>query len=222
MEQNANVSFLFFDQALVQRVIDFTDLSDDKKTKEQIKAFSEEIKGIYLTKDAELKQHIKEQLPVLKQAHLNTLAQLENDLARDLAEANGKNPDAKELHNIKFGLETACKRAKIKEKNRYNEEIKELKLKRVFLHEEYTKLVYNVTGVVSPTESVRNKFMETKAVFNLKATLTNKDFYVNLVPLCMLILIIAAYFIGKSITGYAGDLGDVINNSIFVAVVVTR
>ena len=221
MEQTMNVSFQFFDPALVQRVIDFTELSDDKKTKEAIKTFSEEIKHIYLDKDAELKQQIKEQLAALKQTHLNNLAELDKNLARDLAEAVAQNADSKELHNVKFGLETACKRAKIKEKNSYNEQTKELKLKRVFLHEEYTKLIYNVTGVVSPIESVRNKAIETKASFNLKATLTNKQFYVNLVPLCMLLLIIAAYFIGKSITGYAGDLGDVINNSIFVAVVAT-
>jgi len=223
MEEKVNVTFKFFDEALVQRVIDFTGLGDAEKTKETIKALSEEIKNIYLKKDADLKQQIKEQLVVLKKAHQDNLTQLEKDLERDLAEANSKKNelDSKEFHNVKFGLETACKRAKIKEKTRYNEEIKELKLQRVFLHEEYTKLVYNVTGVVSPIESVRNKFIETKAVFNLKATLTNKQFYVNLVPLCMLILVIAAYFIGKNITGYAGDLGDVINNSIFVVVVAT-
>ena len=221
MEQNANVSFVFFDQALVQRVIDFTESSGGKQTKETVSALSEEIKAVYLKQDENLKQQIREQLPLLKQNHQQTLAQLEQDLSRDLAQANSNHLDAKELHNVKFGLETACKRAKIKEKNRYNEEIKELKLKRVFLHEEYTKLIYHVTGVVSPVESVKNKFLENKAVFNLKATLTNKDFYVNLVPLCMLILIIVAYFIGKSVTGYAGDLGDVINNGIFVAVVAT-
>ena len=221
MEQNVTVRFEYFDQALVQRVVDFTELSDDKKTKETIKAFSEEIKNIYLAKDAELKKHIQEQLVALKQEHLKTLAELDKNLERDLAEVATKNADSKELNNVKFGLETACKRAKIKEKNNYNEQIKELKMKRVFLHEEYTKLNYNVTGVVTPIESLRNKAIETKATFNLKATLTNKQFYVNLVPLCMLMLIIAAYFIGKSITGYAGDLGDVINNSIFVAVVAT-
>ena len=32
MEQNTNVSLRFFDQALVQRVIDFTELSNDAKT----------------------------------------------------------------------------------------------------------------------------------------------------------------------------------------------
>jgi ribose transport system permease protein len=37
----------------------------------------------------------------------------------------------------------------------------------------------------------------------------------------MLILIIIAYYIGKSITGYSGNLGDVINNGIFVAIVAT-
>ena len=218
MENNTNISFKYFDQALVQRVIDFSEVNQPK---DKIRAFSEEIKGIYLKKDAEMKQHIKEQLASLKQRHYDNLKALDDNLASDLAEANGKNQDAKELHNIKFGLETACKRAKIKEKNRYNEEVKELKLTRVYLHEEYTRLVYNVTGVISPIESLRNKSIETKAVFNLKATLTKKEFYVNLVPLCMLILIIIAYFIGKSITGYAGDLGDVINNSIFVAVVAT-
>ena len=221
MEQNTTVSFKFFDESLVQRVIDFTELSNDQKTKEATKALSDELKGIYAKQDAALKQHIQQQLPLLKQAHQKNLSQLEQDLAHGLAEANGKNLESKELQNAKFGLETACKRAKIKEKNRYNEQIKELKLQRAFLHEEYTKLAYNVTGVVSPIDSVKNKLIENKATFNLKATLTNKDFYVNLVPLFMLILIIAAYFIGKSITGYAGDLGDVINNSIFVAVVAT-
>ena len=224
MERNTNVVFHFFDQTLVQRVIDFTELSDDTKTREKVSALKEEIKNIYLKKDAELKQYIKEQLVAIKQTHLANVEQLEKKLVSDLKEATQEHendPDSKEFKNVKFGLETACKRAKIQEKNRYNEEIKELKLKRVFLHEEYTKLVYNVTGIVSPIESVRNKVIETKASFNLKATLTNKQFYVNLVPLCMLILIIAAYFIGKNITGYAGDLGDVINNSIFVAVVAT-
>ena len=221
MEQNATVRFAYFDQTLVQRVIDFTELSDDKKTKEAVKALSEEIKNIYLAKDAELKKDIQEQLVTLKQEHLKTLAQLDKNLQKDLAEAVAGNTDSKELSNVKFGLETACKRAKIKEKNSYNEQIKELKMKRVFLHEEYTRLVYNVTGVITPIESLRNKAIETKASFNLKATLTNKQFYVNLVPLCMLMIIVAAYFIGKHITGYAGDLGDVINNSIFVAVVAT-
>lgn len=219
--ENITVSFKYFDQSLVQRVIDFADLSDDSKTKESIKAFSEELKSIYQKKDAELKLTIKKQLTAAKKSYLEALEALTKKLEQDLEQANSRGLDLKELGNVRFGLEIACRRAKTKEKNRYNEEIKEIKMTRVFLHEEYTRLVYNVTGIVSPIESVRNKLIETIATFNLKATLTNKQFYVNLVPLLMLIIIIAAYFIGKSITGYAGDIGDVINNSIFVAVVAT-
>ena len=225
MENNTIVSFKYFDQALVQRVIDFTELNVDKKSKkEAAKILKTDIKAIYCEKDEALKETIKEQLAAAKQAHIDAVAELDANLANDIAEVNAKHendPDFKDYKNVKFGLEIACKRAKIKERNRYNDEIKEIKLQRVFLHEEYTKLVYNVTGVVSPIESVRSKVIETKATFNLKATLTNKKTYVNLVPLFMLVVIIAAYFIGKSVTGYTGNLGDVINNGIFVAVVAT-
>ena len=221
MENTTNISFKYFDQSLVQRVIDFTELNADKKTKELIKSLGAEIKGLYLEKDEELKQYIKDQLVVLKQKHFDNLKELDENLKKDIAELTEKELDSKELRNAKFGLETACKRAKIKEKNNYNEEIKELKLGRAFLHEEYTKLIYNVTGVVSPIDSVKNKILESKATFNLKATLTNKQFYVNIIPFCMLLMIVAAYYIGKSITGYSGNIGDVINNGIFVAVVAT-
>ena len=50
MEEKMNVSLKFFDDALVQRVIDFTELSDDKKTKENINALTEEIKNLYSAK----------------------------------------------------------------------------------------------------------------------------------------------------------------------------
>ena len=218
------IKMKFFDDTLVQRVAEFSELkfSSKEEAKEKIGAFKNEVKNIYKEKDTSLKAEIKKQLGELKQKHLNELKSLDNKLVEDLANLDKQEGLApKDYKNSKFGLETVCRRAKIKEKTRYNEEIKEIKLQRVFLHEEYTKLIFNITGIVSPIESVRNKFIETLAVFNLKATLTNKKFYVNLVPLFMLILIISAYFIGKRVTGYAGDLGDVINNSIFVAVVAT-
>ena len=218
--ENTNIVFKYFDNALVQRVLDLNDITDiDVRM-----ALKDEIIETYKAKDVALKAEILTQLAEAKARHLNNISELDANLATDLAKASQEHQDAldsKEFKNVKFGLEIACKRAKIKEKNRYNDEIKEIKLQRVFLHEEYTKLLYNVTGTISPIESLRNKALESKATFNLKASLTDKKFWVNLVPLFMLILIIAAYFIGKSITGYSGNLGDVINNSIFVAVVAT-
>ena len=218
--ENTNIVFKYFDNALVQRVLDLNDITDiDVRM-----ALKDEIIETYKAKDVALKAEIVTQLAEAKARHLNNISELDGNLATDLAKASQEHQDAldsKEFKNVKFGLEIACKRAKIKEKYRYNDEIKEIKLQRVFLHEEYTKLLYNVTGTISPIESLRNKALESKATFNLKASLTDKKFWVNLVPLFMLILIIAAYFIGKSITGYSGNLGDVINNSIFVAVVAT-
>ena len=221
---NNTVSFNFFEQDIVDRVVSYQE-SDESSQKENKEALKLEIKNIYKQKDSELKELIKKELVTLKEEHLNNVKELEENLINDLAKA-AKDYEGqlktKQYKEVKFGLEIACKRAKIKERNRYNEVTKELKLKRVFLHEEYTRLVYNVTGVISPIESVRSKFIETLAVFNLKATLTNKKTWINLVPLFMLILIIAAYAIGKEVVGvYQGDLGVVINNGIFVAVVAT-
>ena len=224
MEKNTIISFNFFEQSLAERVVSFQEAEESLKTKENKEALKQEIKQTYKKLDSDLKQSISEGLAVLKEEHLKKLNQLETDLKNGLEEADKKfaeNKDSKEYKNVKFGLEIACKRAKIKEKNNYNDAIKELELKRVFLHEEYTKLIYNLTGVISPLESLRNKAIETKAEFNFKAAITDKKTWINLVPLFMLIIVIAAYFIGKSITGYSGNLGDVINNSIFVAVVAT-
>lgn len=225
MENNTIVKFNFFDQSLVERVVSFQESDESLKTKENQKVLVNEIKEIYKSLDLKLIEEIKEKLILAKETHLKNIAEIEAETTKGLEQAIVDHQDdlkSKEYKNVKFGLEIACKRAKIKERNRYNEEIKELKLKRVFLHEEYTKLVFNVTNVVSPLESVKSKYLETKAVFNLKATLTNKKTWINLVPLFMLILVIAAYAIGKEIVGeYKGDLGVVINNAIFVAVVAT-
>lgn len=224
MENNMTVKFNYFENDIVERVIAYQSQDDSLKTKESQESLKEEIKKLYQEKDEALKLSIKEGLVQLKEEHQNNLKQLDADLAKGLEEANktySETNDLKEYKNVKFGLETVCKRAKIKENNNYVDSTKELKLKRMFLHEEYTKLVYNVTGVVSPIDSVKSKFIETMAVFNLKAALTNKKTWINLVPLFMLIIIIVAYFIGKNVTGYNGNLGDVINNGIFVAVVAT-
>ena len=221
MENNVNVSFNYFEQSLVDRVISF---QESGASKEEQLVLKQDIKNIYKELDLKLKEEIDRELVEAKEAHIRNIEGIESETANGIAQAYNDfadNLESQEFKNAKFGLEIACKRAKIKEKNRYIEETRELKLRRVFLHEEYTRLLYNVTGVVSPIESVRSKFLETKAVFNLKATLTNKKTWINMVPMFMLVIIIAAYFIGKAVTGYQGDLGDVINNGIFVAVVAT-
>ena len=58
MENNKIVEFSFFDQSLVNRVVDFQEADESQKTKENQLAFKNEIKQIYKEKDLALKEEI--------------------------------------------------------------------------------------------------------------------------------------------------------------------
>lgn len=216
-----NYGFKYFNEEIVNEVVAFYDSKSDDK--ERASALKAKVKENYKKLDASLKEENKARLAQAKNDYLAKLADLDHEYETNMQEKleQNKNADDKELKNIRVGLATVCKRAKIKENNSYVEQTRLIKMKRVALHQEYVKLIYNITGKVSPVDALRAKALEDVAVFNLKRTLKNKKMWINLVPLLMLIVIIAAYAIGKSITGYNGDLGDVINNGIFVAVVAT-
>lgn len=216
----------YFDSQIVNKVLEFYKLKPEQKSKEEQTALKNEIKCLYLEEDAKLKYEIINSLADLKEEHLLTISKINQELQSNLNMIEGKydKDDKKQLQeykNIKVGHETVAKRARIKENNSYADLIKGEKYKRVTLHLEYTKLVYLITGKVSPIESLRSKSFEMRANLNIKRTLKNKHTWFNLVPWLMLIIIIASYAIGKSITGYSGNLGDVISNGIFVAVVAT-
>ena len=74
-----NIKLKFFEDSLVQRVVDFTELKFASKAeaKEKINVLKTEIKKIYKEKDDSLKQHIKKQLVELKQNHIKTFLGLE-------------------------------------------------------------------------------------------------------------------------------------------------
>ena len=77
MEKNTTVSFSFFDQALVERVINFTE-DQGLQTKENKEVLKQEIKNIYIKLDNELKQNIASQLVGLKEEHLNLVTRVDN------------------------------------------------------------------------------------------------------------------------------------------------
>ncbi len=217
---DTNYGFKYFESSLVEKVVQFQD--DVNKDSNTEKLLIEEINSSYKILDNNLKLEIKSNIVKAKEIRLENISKLESEYEANLNEALNKTYSTEEeLKNVKVGLHTVCKRAKIKENNTYNETIKLERTKRVELHQEYVKLLYNITGKVSPLNALKAKVLEDKAQINLKKTLTSKKFWINLVPLMMLVLIICAYAIGKNITGYNGDLGDVINNGIFVAVVAT-
>lgn len=198
---------------------------------EEIKAYKQELHDYYLEKDSELKGEEPNALAEVKENYNKSLVEIEETRKNGVDKANadflasGKTKadkaEYKSYQDILKGVETVAKRAKIKAKNNLNESIKNVKMRRFDLHAEYTA-IYRLMGLSqSGVDNLRSKNLETRANFNLKATLTNKKTWVGLVPLFMLAIIIAAYYIGKTATGYSGNIGDVINNGIFVAVVAT-
>lgn len=206
-------------------------LAEDSK--ENKVAFKEELKKTYLALDKELKESQKSNLQNFRDAYLKEVEEIEKTHQQNLADAKNEHDknmpsDAskvkeyeKNYSDIVKGIDTVSKRAKIKALNTYDENIKNEKLKRYDLQNEYVS-IYKRMGLSSVgKDNLMSRVLESKANINIRRTLTSKKTYINLVPLFMLVLIIVAYYIGKACTGYQGNLGDVINNGIFVAVVAT-
>lgn len=208
----------YFDETQLNKALSLASASKDEK-----KAFKSELHSRYLTLDAQLKSEIDGNLVSLKKTYNDELLKIEEDKKRDLekAERERGNQSDSEFKDVVKGIQTMAKRAKIKALNNYDENIKNEKLKRFDLHSEYLS-IYKSMGLSSiGMDNLHNRTLEVMAMTNVRKTLTNKKTYFNLVPLLMLVVIIVAYYIGKSITGYQGNIGDVINNGIFVAVVAT-
>lgn len=200
-------------------------------SEEEKKAYKEELKKYYQEKDEALKTKIASSIEGLKKSYQDELISIENTRKAGLEKADsdfaasGKTKadktEYKSYQDIRKGVETVAKRAKIKARTVLDESIKNEKLKRYDLHTEYVACYKGMGLSSSGTDNLKSRMLETQANLNIRATLTNKRTWISLVPLFMLILIIAAYYIGKTITGYNGSLSDVINNGIFVAVVAT-
>lgn len=217
------VSYVYFEQALIDEAT-----SLDQTNKEQIGSFREKLKKSYQQKDVALKAEIQKNVAAIAAKYRASCEKIAEEKAANLKEAERNYAAAeqnkqqvREFNNIKKGIETVAKRALIKEKTTYETDVKLEKLRRSDLHNEYLALLNSCSVKTGGADRLRSKYLEIYGTFSLRAALTNKKTWVNLVPLMMLILIIIAYYIGKKITGYSGDLGDVINNGIFVAVVAT-
>ena len=174
-----------------------------------------------------------EELKNAEKAHANSLASIEktrvdgiNNIESKFASLNENEKALKENivehDNAIKGINIVAKRARIKENNDYDLLLKDIKLKKLYLYNDYAMLLKAATGKESRLKNTINTMIiEKKATVTLKGIISNKTMWTNLVPLAMLIVAIAVFFIAKSITNYGGDLTNVINNGVFVAVVAT-
>lgn len=228
VKKTNEISVKFFDQEIVDKVSSFLGLDESDKTKDKILALKNELKAKYKELDLAIASEIKLNLEIIKKNHNCEMKAIDENMEKALQQSSNSNSDdlkskktSENLSDEKKGIETVAKRARIKERNAYVENIKNEKMRRSDLHTEFVSIKCYLDNRVSAMDSLRSKYLESKANFNLHSKLTNKKFWIGLVPLAMLIMIIAAYYIGRSITGYQGDLTDIINKGIFVAVVAT-
>ena len=215
-----------FSEEILERVKEMSFLTKedrlDKKAevKELIQDLKEEYKHELLPK---LQNKIKEDLAELKENTKKALEEIEKTRVEAINSIKEKlDPSTKEYDDSIKGAEIVAKRARIKEHNNYDLLEKDIKLQSLDLYNDYSNLLKVATGKGRALQdAVSTMFLENKATFNLKRTLTSKSTYTGLVPFLMLVAVIAAFYISKSITGYGGNLTDVINNGVFVAVVAT-
>ena len=202
-------------------------------TSENKKSLKEKIKEEYKVLLSSLSKEIEEELKNAEKARANSLASIEktrvdgiNNIESKFASLNENEKTLKENivehDNAIKGINIVAKRARIKENNDYDLLLKDIKLKKLYLYNDYAMLLKAATGKESRLKNTINTMIiEKKATVTLKGIISNKTMWTNLVPLAMLIVAIAVFFIAKSITNYGGDLTNVINNGVFVAVVAT-
>lgn len=222
MEENVLTNPVMFKDETIDKAREFAALSseDRESKKHEISLFLIDVKYEYKSINLNLKNEIASNLVEMKKKYQDQLVEIDNQLNNDM-NSLATDMDANEHDNAVKGLQTVAKRSKRKAKNDYFQEIKDEKYREYLLHDQYCQILRELKGNEGVSEKLKSSFLEGKANFNLVSILTNKKTWINLVPLFMLIVIIVAYYIGAGVNNYKGNLGDIINNGIFVAVVAT-
>lgn len=224
-----------FSSSLYHEAIAISSLPKEEKkaAKERKAAALEAIEKEYASLKSQNEKDEAEQIAKLKAEHEAELAKIKAEQDAQLAEVekkwNALTPEQQttkdaisERSDAIKGVDIIAKRARIKEDNAYELAEKDIKLEAVNLHRDYCHLRQLVTGRVALFKDViGTPLLEFKQTFSLKRTLSNKQMWMNLIPLFMLILIIAAFYISRIFTHYNGSIVDVINNGVFIGIAAT-
>ena len=219
-------SSISFSEEILERVKEMSSLTKEERLtrKDEVKDLVQDIKAEYKYELLpKLQNKVKEDLAELKANTKTALDEIEKTRVESINSIKAKlDPTSKEYDDSIKGAEIVAKRARIKENNNYDILEKDVKMQSLDLYNDYSNLLKLATGKArSLQDSVMTVALETKATLNLKRTLTSKSTYTGLVPFFMLVAVIIAFYVSNAITGYKGNLTDVINNGVFVAVVAT-
>ena len=225
MEKTLNLTApigLGFTTELVDKIIAIEEnkSSDDKKElMNQLKAEFNALKPQY-------NKTIAEEVEALKKKHEDTLAAIEKNYADGVNKTENEFKENKidevNYKNALKGLKFHAKRSKNKEAKEYEAELKETKSQIEHLYFDYELLAKTIKGTrCCPMIAIERKFDVFLHTFSFKTLIKNKNMWINLIPTIMLLILIIAFVIAKKITGYGGDITNVINNGVFISVVAT-
>ncbi len=230
MSENRIQSFLSihsFDAKVLNRIEEYKSAKDTISQKTAVA----EIKDEYSRLKPLCKKYIKENLEVLKKEYQEEIENLKADEVQRLksvdeaysSTGDNKSDKAyiKKYNDAISGEKIITKRAIIKAKREYLENVHHLKEEIIVLINERDRLFSLVDKKPSIIDNLDASFQSFVATFSLTETLSDKKMWFNLVPAVFLLMAIVLYYLFCHINGINSNLDSIISNGIYVAVVAT-
>ncbi len=183
----------------------------------------------YNSEKSQLKQTIAQQLVSRKQRFAEEKQALERQLKERvdaLNEAYGKlsieerTQQQKAHKDAVSGEKIIVQRATIRLTDEFDLDMTRIKQQEAWLEAARSELACAITGKkFDALGSIKVSLLNTKAGINVRRTLKDKAFWLNMLPFLMLITIVIAHWVVCQNTGYMFNLDTIITYGIYVAIV---
>ncbi len=177
----------------------------------------------------ELRQQIARQLQERKQSFADARLALEQQLTQRVEALNAdyaklsieERAQRQKAHkDAVSGEKIIVQRATIRLTDEYDLDVTRIKQQEALLEAAKSELTCAISGKkLDILGNLKVSLLNTKANFNIKRTLKDKAFWLNMLPFLMLISIIAAHWFACGATGYKFNLDTIITYGIYVAIV---
>ncbi len=209
----------------------FGDLLSTGVTRENKARLLSELNQKYTSASAQLKQTIAGQLACRRQKFAADKQALARQLEEKVSALNAQyamlsveeraTAERQKAHkDAVSGEKIIVQRATIRLTDEFDLEMTRIKQQEALLETARSELACAISGrKFDAVSSMKVSLLNTKANLNVKRTLKNKAFWLNMLPFLMLISIVAAHWTACRITGYLFNLDTIITYGIYVAIV---
>ncbi len=190
-----------------------------------------ELNRTYAAAKAELKPEITRLTAERKQRFTDDKQALERQLAERIDALNAEYaklsveeralPERQKAHKDAInGEKIIVQRATIRLTDEFDLEMTRIKQQEALLEAAKSELACAISGrKFDAIGSLKVSMLNTKASLNLRRTLKDKSFWLNMLPFLMLVSIIVAHWVVCQNTGYLFNLDTIITYGIYVAIV---